>query len=296
MTIPYFGEFLSLLTAVVWAIAVILFKKSGESVHPIALNLFKNLLAMALILPTMWLFGVSLIQPVPLNDYLWMLLSGAIGIGLADTMFFKSLNLLGAGFIAIIDCLYSPFIIVMSFLWLGERLDVWQIVGVVLIISAIFTASREKGHRTVSSRNLVWGLFWGVSGIIFIALGLIMIKPLLERSSLLWATEVRLIGGSGMLGLILLVYPSRRAVISSLFNSRGWKYTLSGSFMGAYLAMLAWLGGMKYAQASVAAALNQTSNIFIFVFAVIFLKDVINWQRSVGMIVAIVGVFLVMFG
>ncbi len=294
-SIPYFGEACALLTAVIWAVAVILFKKSGETVHPIALNLFKNLLAGVLILPTMWLLGETLLYPVPYNDYLLLLLSGAIGIGLADTFFFRSLNLLGAGLSAIVDCLYSPFIIFLAVIWLSESLNLWQVVGAVMIISAVLTVTREKKRGNISAHNLAWGIFWGMTAMAMMGVGIVMIKPLLERSPLLWATEVRFVGGCLVLGLVLLFHPERRVVVNSLLKSHSWKYTISGSFTGAYLSMILWLAGMKFAPASIAAALNQTSNIFIFIFAAIFLREPINLQRSIGIVLAVGGVFLVMY-
>ena len=165
-----------------------------------------------------------------------------------------------------------------------------------MIISAVLTATREKGRGLISTRNLVWGLLWGVGGLFLMAVGIIMIKPLLERSPLLWATEVRFAGGILVLALVLLFHPGRRAVIRSLLTSRSWKYTLSGSFVGSYLAMILWLAGMKFAPASVAAPLNQTSNIFIFIFAALFLREPINSRRIAGIVLGVVGVFMVMFG
>jgi len=76
-----------LLAAVTWAFAVILFKKSGETVHPIGLNLFKDLFALVLFLPTMWLFGETLWRDAPAADYALLLASGALGIGLGDDVF-----------------------------------------------------------------------------------------------------------------------------------------------------------------------------------------------------------------
>jgi len=293
---PYFGESLALLTAVVWATAVILFKKSGESVHPIALNIFKNTLAVLLIIPTMLLFSKQIFRPVPWQDYVLLLISGAIGIGIADTLFFKSLNILGAGLTAIVDCLYSPFVIGLSILWLGESLSLLQVIGVVMIISAVLSITRENGNGKINRRKLVLGVVFGAAAMGSTALGIVMIKPLVENSPLLWATEVRLIGGSLVLALSLLFLPSRRKIMRSLIHSKNWKFTLSGSFMGAYLAMICWLGGMKYAPASVAAALNQMSNVFIFIFAAIFLKEPINLKRTIGIVTALAGVFLVMYG
>ena len=60
--------------------------------------------------------------------------------------------------------------------------------------------------------------------------------------------------------------------------------------------MLLWLAGMKFTQASIAAALNQTSNIFIFVFAFLILKEPLNRLRVIAIAVGICGVLLVTFG
>ncbi len=296
MTIPYLGESCALVTALVWAFAVIMFKKSGETVHPISLNLFKNLLAMLLILPTMWILGETLMRPAPAGEYLLMLLSGVLGIGISDTLFFKSLNLLGAGLSAIVDCLYSPFIIGLSLLWLNESLSLLQIIGVLMIISAVLLAAFEKNGRTISRRNLFWGIALGILSMACLAVGIVMIKQPLETAPLLWTSEIRLLGGCLTLGAILAFHRRRREIISSLAISRGWKYMITGSFLGAYVSLILWLAGMKYTQASIAAALNQSSNIFVFVFAGIFLKEVINLQRTLGIILGVSGVLIVTFG
>jgi DME family drug/metabolite transporter len=69
---------------------------------------------------------------------------------------------------------------------------------------------------------------------------------------------------------------------------------ISGSLLGTYIALMFWIGGMKYAPASIASALNQTSNIFVFIFAAIFLKENITRRKVVGMVMAAIGVFLIM--
>jgi drug/metabolite transporter (DMT)-like permease len=284
---------LALATAIVWAFAVILFRKSGETVHPVALNLFKNLLAAVLLLPTIWLFGGVLFRQVPAGDYLLLIVSGVLGIGIADTLFFMCLNRLGAGLTAVVDCLYSPSIISLSVVWLGERMTGWQVVGAVMIIAGVLMPTVERPHGSISRRDLLFGILWGVLAMGGMAVGIVMIKSLLERSPLLWVTEVRLVASIAVLGVVLLVHPARRAIVASTFSSRGWVYTVSGSLMGAYLATVLWLGGMKYTQVSIAAALNQTSNIFVFVFAALLLREPINLQRVVAIVLAVAGAMLV---
>ncbi|MBL7074241.1 DMT family transporter [candidate division KSB1 bacterium] len=295
LDLPYLGEILSLSCAIIWATAVILFKKSGETVHPLGLNLFKNLLGLVLFLPTFMVFGERLIVGAPLKDYLLLMASGVIGIGLADTLFFKSLNLLGAGLSAIVNCLYSPFIIGLAVLFLSEGMSGLQLFGVFLIITAVFTVSQLKEKTHISRHDLILGILLGVLAMALMAIGIVMIKPLLDRSPLLWVIEVRLLAGCGILGIILWFYPGRQRIMASVLSVRNWRYMLPGSFVGAYLALVVWMGGMKYTEMSIASALNQTSNIFVFILAAIFLKEPVNFQRTAGIILAIVGVVMVAF-
>ena len=296
VVIPFIGETLSLVTAIIWALAVVLFKKSGETVHPIGLNLFKNMVGMVLFIPTIWLFGDTIFQDAPFQDYLILLLSGIIGIGIADTLFFQCLNRLGAGLTAIIDCLYAPFTIALSMIWLSEILTVWQIVGASLIISAVLTSTYQKNSKYIDKRNLFLGTLYGVLAMALMAIGGVMMKPVLNNNPVMWVTEIRLFGGILILLVILLFHPLRKKIVKSVINSTGLKYTISSSIIGAYLAMMCWIGGMKFTQTSTAAALNQTNNVFIFIFAAIILKEKLDLRKTIGIILAVWGTFMVTFG
>ena len=291
---PYLGEILSLSAAFTWAIATILFKKSGETVHPIGLNAFKSVLAVVLYFPTMYLVGEG-----PANadnrDLMILLASGALGIGMADTLFFMCLNKIGAGLTAVVDCSFSPFIIGLSYLMLGERLTWLQLGGVVLILSAIVTASGKKGRADVSGADLAAGAFYGISGLFLMSLGIVLVKPLLGRLPLIWTTQVRLFGGLAVLALVWALHPGRRQILASLATPKGRGYTLSGSFLGTYVAMLLWLGGMTYTTASVSGALNQTSTIFIFLLATWILKEPATLYKTLGIFLGFFGVVLVTF-
>ncbi len=296
LDLPRLGEILALSCAILWAIAVILFRKSGETVPPAGLNLFKNVLALILFVPTSLVLNVSLFPQASWSDYALLLVSGALGIALADTLFFKSLNLLGAELSAIVACLYSPFIIGLSVLFLHDGMSFLQIFGVLLIISAVLGISGIKETKYISRRDLILGVSLGVLAMATMAVGIVMIKPLLNRSPLLWATEVRLFGGIVGLALFLLFHPRGKQMVEPLFSLRNWQYMVPGSVVGAYLAMVIWLGGMKYTQTSIASALNQTSNVFVFILAAILLREPVTPIRVLAIILAFSGAFIVSFG
>lgn len=295
--IPYIGEALSLTVAVIWAISVILFKKTGEKVHPIGLNLFKNVLAFILFVFTLLFFNINFYNPdASLNDYNLIILSGIFGIGIGDTLFFMCLNRLGAGLTAIVDCFYAPIIISLSFIFLGESLSVIQLCGVILIIAAMLAATFKKTEQSIDQKNLIFGITLGILALISMGVGVILIKPILNNYSLLWITEVRLLGGILILLPIVIFHPKRQLIVKSIFDVQQRSNMIIGSFLGTYLSMIIWLGGIKFTQVSTASALNQTTNMFIFIFAAIFLKEKITSQKTIGIVLALIGAVMVTFG
>ncbi len=294
--IPYFGEGLALLTAFVWSCAVILFKKSGESTHPIALNLFKNVLAFILFIPTIWLFKEQIFPPVSYNILSKFILSGILGIAVADTLYFFSLQKLGAGRLAIISCLYSPVVITVSYFSLSETLKPIQILGVILIVVAVFLATFRRDTQIITKKDLIQGFVYGVSATLTTTIGIVIMKPHLNDFSLLWVNEVRLGAGILVLLLFLLIYPQRIDILNTLLIQKGKIYTFWGSFIGAYLSLIPWLGGFKFTQVSIAAGLHQTSSLFVFLLAAIFLKERITIPKGIAIVLAITGVYLITFG
>jgi drug/metabolite transporter (DMT)-like permease len=295
---PHLGEILSLATAVLWALAIVLFKKSGEHVHPIALNTFKDILAAILYLPTLYLAGMSLNQPFPASDYWLLVASGVIGLAIGDTLLFQSLNMIGASASALVSTLYSPFIIALGFLWLGETLTGLQLVGVAMILAAVFEATyvRERGPVPVERRRRLLGIAVGVAAMAAMAVGVVMVKPVLDRAPLLWAVEIRMIGGAAALVLYLVFHPRRRRIMRTLLVRESRAATLASSVIGGYVAMMCWLGGMKYTDVSIASALNQTSTIFVLLFAALILRERITPARVAAILAAFAGATLVTFG
>lgn len=293
--IPFFGEILSLSTAIFWALAVILFKKTGETVSPLSLNLFKNVLAIVLFVPTLLLLGIEFFPDVPRSHYLILMLSGIIGIGITDTLYFKSLNLLGAGLMSIVSCLYSPSVIALSAIFLGERLNLMQLIGVILILSAVLSTAFDRRRERIGAFNLVLGILLGALSMIGNAAGIILMKPILDQTPVLWVTMIRLFGAIIVLVPAFLLHSRRRQMFASLVAVQSRFYLFASSFTGAYVSLLFWIGGMKFAQVSVSAALNQTSNIFTFIFAALILKEKITPQRLIAIALAVGGAMIVTF-
>jgi drug/metabolite transporter (DMT)-like permease len=285
------GEFFSTACALAWASAVILFKKSGESLAPFALNLLKNFIGLVLMLAT-----VAVVSPqwpaLPGWSLPLTLFSGLIGIGLGDTLYFRALNAIGAGRMAVAQTMYSPGVILLSVLFLHESLYPWQLAGVVLVLAGIVLATWQPASH-VDARQLRIGAAYGVVSVLVMAAGVVIAKPLLERYDFFWVVMLRIAGGLvGMLA-VALWQGSSAQLVAAYRGVRHWPQVLAGSVLGTYISMMLWLAGYKYTKASIASVLNELAAVFIIALAALTLKEHINRRQLSGCALAVGGVVLV---
>lgn len=292
------GEFYSLACALVWAVAVVLFKKSGESLGPLALNLFKNGLAAVLLGLTVLLLSPAW-PAIPPPALAVILLSGLLGIAAGDHLYLSALNRIGASRMAVAQTLYSPFVIGLSAVFLGERLTGPQWLGAACVLAgiALVTWTRGSGGGSggmgaADARTLWRGTALGGASVFLMAVGVVLSKPMLEAHDFLWVVWLRVLAGVG--GLLVAVAWQRRAgrLAAEYRAARHWPQIVTGAVAGTYLSMLLWLAGYKYTAASVSAVLNETAAVFIVLFAVLFLRERVTRRQVAGMVLAMLGVLL----
>jgi drug/metabolite transporter (DMT)-like permease len=287
------GEFYALMTAIMWASAVICLKWSGETIPPFALNVFRVVLSTVALLLTMIATKQEVLRAAPLRDYLILFASGIIAIAISDTLFLMALNRVGAGIMAIIDCLYAPFVVLFAFLLLDERLGPWQSAGMVLVITGVLIAARHEPPAGTTARQILLGSVFGFFSMATVAFGIVIAKPVLNHSPVLWATTMRQIGALIVMVPAALVVPRRIEVFSLFRPARNWKYSVPGTLLGSYFALIFWIAGMKYTSAGPAAILNQTSSIYILILASIFLKEPFTLRKAVASVLAVAGIVMV---
>jgi drug/metabolite transporter (DMT)-like permease len=186
---------------------------------------------------------------------------GIIAIGVSDTLFHKSLNLVGAGISSIVDCLYPPFTVLFAWVLLEERLSLLQFFGMGLVLAGVLAAAQHDTPHGVARRQVVLGARYGVLAMLALALGIVIAKPVLGHAPVLWATATRQIGCLLAMAPVALLSPRRREILRVFRPAPTWRFLLPGAILGSYLSLIFWIAGMKYTQVGVAAILNQASTI-----------------------------------
>lgn len=288
------GEALALSAPMFWGLAVVLFRRSGESMPAFELNLFKNCVGFLLLVPTVLLVHGPTPPAFSGTEWLVVIVSGAIGMALADTWYLRAINLLGAGRAGIVGSLLSPFVIMISAVFLGERLGLWQWLGFVLVMAGIGLVSWRRRRREVDAEDLRSGLLLGVAAILLVAVGVVMVKPVLERHEFLWVVEIRLLGGVAAMLLIMFLRGRAKKVWAVYQAPHRWGTVLLGSFLGGYLVTLLWLGGYRLLPASEASIYNEAQASFAVLFAWLILGETINRQKLAGLALTVAGVIVML--
>ena len=291
------GEILSLGSAITWGISVSLFKIIGNSVSPYILNPLKNTIGTILfILTTLLISDISAVNSLNTNETLILALSGIIGITIADVLFLISLNILGTSRSAIINTIYSPMVIMLAYFILDESLTLADIVGGLMILLSILYLSFNQEKSNIS--NLNKGLIIGILAYSLMALGIIMVKPILNRFSnsiemQLWIIIFRLIPGTLLSYITMSFMMKKKEIILQLSNKKIWPIILLGSFLGTYVGFAMWVIGMAKTSASIASILNQTSTIFIAFFGWLILKETFSRKMMICFFISIIGAFII---
>jgi drug/metabolite transporter (DMT)-like permease len=277
-------------------VSVILFKRS-EKVSPQAINLFKNTSACLLLGLTLLVVGGHIDRNRSPGDWARIIASGVLGLAVADSMFLEALRRLGAGMMAILDCVYAPLVALFSVVLLGEKLGVAFAIGATLVVGGLIAATTGgTGLREAVevARKQGGSVLLGVASIAVMALGVVLAKPVLDKSELVEVTLIRMVAGAGSLAIFVLFQRDRAETFRVFLPQPVWRQLVPAALLGTYVSMLLWLGGVKYTSISIASMLNQLSVVFTLVMARVVLKEPLTIRRLLGGSASLAGALVIL--
>ncbi len=289
------GEAMALGSAATWAVGVILARQLGAHLPPLSLNLLKNGLVLAVLAPVALVVHADAWPTLPAAELAIVVASGVIGIALADTLYFRALNELGAGRMGVIGNLYSPLVLLLGFVFLDERLGAGQWIGFALVGLGVLLVSRPPGEWKTHPQHTARGIMIGLSAIALMAIAIVMVKRTLETQPLLWVTLLRLAGA--VVGLMVVAtLPTMRARMRFVPADVPWRRLLLAALIGQGLSMVLWLGGYKFTSASVAAILNESASVFLVLLAALWLREPLGKRAFIGVVLTFSGIACMLLG
>lgn len=289
-----FGELAAVCAAFFWAIASVIYASLGQRVPASALNLGKGVIALVLLLLTVWVQGLG-VPSLTARPSLLLLLSGAIGIGFGDTVYLEALRHLGARHTLLLRTLAPPMAACLSLWFLQERLSILACVGIAITILGIIWVISEGTADHLQSNPLWPGVAYALLAALAQAVGAILSRMALANTAISpqWGALLQLLAGvGGVLGWGLL-----RGQLSVWWRALMLRKVLmrlcAASFVGTYLGMWLQQLSLKYTVTGISQTLNATSPLFVLPIAVL-LGERISGRAWGGAVIAIIGVGLLL--
>ncbi len=291
----HLGEFAALAVAVFWTITALAFESASRKIGSLTVNIMRLVLAFLFIgLFTLFSRGHFLPVDASRHNFIWLAVSGIIGLVLGDYYLFRSYALIGSRFAMLIMTLVPPLAAFFGYIILGESLEVIQLTGMAVVISGIIMAIFNrpvKGER-LSIKIAPAGVVFAFIGAFGQALGLVLSKYGMEGYDPFASTHIRVIAGVAGYSLIITLMRRWRQVGESLRNTPAMKALSLGAFFGPFLGISFSLLSVRHTETGIASTIMAIVPILIIAPSVWLNKEKITAAEVIGAVISVAGIAL----
>ncbi len=290
----YIGEIAGITTSIFFAFNAIFITKASQLTGSVITNRVRVLFAfLYLVLINLILFR----QPLPIDSgtqrWMWLSLSGVIGLALGDAFLFQSYVLVGARLGTLLLSLSTVFGVLEAWLIFGEFLRMGQILGITLALAGIIWVVLERGNGKVQGiPHIVSGITFGILAAIGQATGLVLSKQgMADNFSPFQGNVIRMLAALLALILIMIFQKQTRQTFQVLHENRSaLKFLALAALIGPVLGVSSSLLAVQHAEVGVASVLTSLAPVFMLPISYFFFKERLSWQAIAGTMLAMIGV------
>jgi len=310
--VPGSGELAALAAAALWACSSLFYSRVRLTAWQI--NFGKNILATGILLLHLGLQALLLrVSPlsVDLRAVTWLVCSSLTGIVIGDTLYFRSLQILGPRRALIVSTTSPLFATSAGWLLMSESLSLQALAGLCVTLAGVFlvvtdqpSAGETAGHYPAS---IVRGVLAGLGGALCNACGAMFShlathttadseSPDSASCSPLEATFIR-VGFAAVLSTIVLGLSGRlRATVRPAFDWSILQTYLPAVICGPWLGI--WMSQIAYRDSPLAVAntLTCTSPVFVLPLVRIAFGTPISMRALAGAVISVGGIYLTVAG
>lgn len=285
------GEIASLSAALCWAISAILYKKSLEKVDAILANFIRTIPAAIFVFVLVLLIGEFWkISYLPYWSLVYLVLGTFMGLGIGDGLYFLSLKYIGVGRAVPITSTYPLFTAVFSIIFLEEIPQLLTIMGVIIVVVAIWLLSKNNSQNSTNTKNDKKGFILAVITAITWSIGIILLDLALEGINYYLANAIRLPLLVGILAVVILF--SGRGKILVKTSLREWLILGLAGVTAIGIGGIAFLAGISLIGATRSTAISSVTPLFSTVFSFYIIREKITLRIAAGAILATLGIVL----
>lgn len=290
----FIGELAALATSMTFAVNSAFFTVAGRKVGSVVVNRMRLVFALFFLIIAHVLF-LGTLYPVEAgaDRWLWLGLSGIVGLVLGDAFLFQAFVWVGPRISMLMMSLAPIIAAVTAWMFLGESLSLLKIMGIALTIGGLIWVILENNHyRNRENRNYLKGILFGLGGATGQALGLVLAKYGLGGSfSPLSGNFIRM--ATAMIGMWLITLVQGKGISTVktvLTDNQALIYIAGGAFVGPFVGVSLSLLALQYADVGVASTLMALPPIFLLPVSHFFFQERFGWGAVVGTMVALSGV------
>lgn len=294
----YTGEIAALTTAVLWSFTSIFFTSASRRIGSYHLNKFRIPFA-AVFLAAMLLITSGRLLPggVSGQSYMYLIISGIIGLSIGDLCLFSAFVTIGTRLTLLVFSVSPIITAIIAWFMIGETLGIYPIIGITLTISGIawVTAERQPTNNgsVKSDRRMGFGILMAVCGAAGQAVGLVLAKAGMGNTlEPLPATFIRMISATAAIWLIGLIRRDNMQTIKKAKDHRAMLLALGGSICGPFLGVWLSLVAVKYTATGIAAAIMATVPVLVIPLVIIVYKEKVSTRAILGAVITTAGVAL----
>lgn len=290
----YLGEIAAIITSFTFAINSALFTLAGREVGSVVVNRLRLVIASLLLMAAQWIFlGTPWPVGVELDRWIWLGLSGIVGLVLGDAFLFQAFVLVGPRISMLMMSLAPILAAFIAWIFLGEALTFWQIMGIILTLIGVMWVVLEKNNKQGPQKeNYLRGVLFGLVGATGQALGLVLAKNGLGGSfSPISGNFIRMFTAMIVIWLVTIIQKEFRTTIQQAidFPSAMGKI-LGGAFIGPFLGVSLSLFALQHTSVGVASTLMALPPIFILPVEYFYFRERLGWGSIAGTVIAMIGV------
>ncbi|MGK7933698.1 MAG: DMT family transporter [Microcystaceae cyanobacterium] len=293
----WIGESAALGAAFLWAASSIVYTRLGATLSPLLLNSLKGLVAIALLVLTLFILQPSM-GSISLKEIILLSFSGIVGIGIGDTAYFSALRCLGARRTLLMETLSPIIAAIMAMMVWGENISIREWGGMGLTLAGVAWVITERTGET-GGNHLQWkqGIVWGILAAMCQASGAVLSRYALIASEMspLWSSLIRLMAGTIVVLLLWAFIDQMRARNRISLSSRSLGVISLTAFGSTYLGIWLQQISLKFAATGIAQTLSATSPLFVLPLAYC-LGEKISQRAINGVIIALLGISLIFLG
>ena len=189
------GFFSAISAVFLWTFACFIWRRESENLLPRQINIYKNVLASIIFLPV----GLTISWFSDINSIFILMISGIVGIAIGDTLYIKSLKIIGTRKTLSFEALTPIIAVTLGTFSINEIYPQKVWIGSLIVSFSLLMIVRQNTFQKDDSREInILGILCALGSVFCAVLAALMSRVILISSNLtpLQTTEIRLLSAS----------------------------------------------------------------------------------------------------